>query len=66
MKISKITPVTAIPAHHLKWCGLEKKDPPKINVKKVHEISSGDFTLYNSCGIIVIHKCKKESYDGRC
>jgi len=68
MRIEKISPVMApirIPYEHLKWCGVQTEKKQKDEKPKV-DISSGDFTLYDSCGKIVVYTDKKESYNGRC
>ena len=68
MRIEKIPPVIAprkIPYEHLEWCGIKAEKKQEDKKLKVN-ISSGDFTLYDSCGKIVVYTDKKESYNDRC
>ena len=52
-RIEKVSPTPAIPAHHLKWCGLEV--PPEAPRRELPPVSLGDLMLYNKWGKIVVH-----------
>jgi len=51
MKISRIQPINKIPDHHLKWCGVEKKEKKKDEPK----VLNGDLILYDKKGNIIVH-----------